>query len=224
MPDFYYIASPGFNDNQLQKISDVEKMLDGFRLDYFSPFKEGDKLDMKNPDTDLVKLNIKCIFDKNIDNINKASHLIAIVDDFDKGTAFEIGHFAKKCDPVTLSSRLLLLGKKAEEVSEELNKIIYAKSNSNKFDLDNKDLATYLRLGYMYDTCKIYTYSKERLSSNVMTACAVTFHYQADLYKDTDHYYDTFEKFVAAQTGELNLLGTKFNYQLDAVRLSSSVE
>jgi len=222
MNEFYYIASPGFTPEQLAKIHKVEAKLDEFKVDYFSPFKEGDKLDMGNSDQDIAKLSIKLIFDKNVTNIYNSTKMIAIVDEFDKGTAFEIGLFSARMG--RLNDALLLIGKMKEEVSAELNKIIHAKSNSNKFNLDNKDLPTYLRMGYMYGTSKLYSYSKERLPSNVMTACAIDFHYQADLYKDTDHYYDTFEKFQQAKTGDLNIIGTKYNYQLDPVRFSTKVE
>lgn len=80
-----YLAGPWFYGDQSEKLSKVEKCLDKYLPDVFSPRRET-----------LVKLDAKKdarrqSFLGNVKHVKDADFVVALVDDGDKGTLFECG-------------------------------------------------------------------------------------------------------------------------------------
>lgn len=80
-----YLAGPWFYGDQPEKLSKVEKCLDEYLLDVFSPRRET-----------LVKPDAKedarrQSFLGNVKHVKDADFIVALVDDSDKGTLFECG-------------------------------------------------------------------------------------------------------------------------------------
>ena len=197
--NWYYLAGPGFNEKQLDRIHQVEKMFDKMEVRYYSPFKKGNRLDT-TVDPELLKLNVQLIFDENMDCLRHCSKIVALVDDLDKGTLFEIGYYVAwlvDCEVrlSELNQRILLLGEHAGEISEwiidliEKSKDKKSKKDKNAIrkldfylqDLNEKDEKDYLTMGWMYHFgTAIITYSEKELDSNVMTACSTFCHVIGD--------------------------------------------
>lgn len=220
----YYIASPGFNDEQITKIRSVESELDRFGADYFSPFKNGDNLHLGD-DMDLNKIQIKHIFNQNIEEINKSDKMIAIVETFDKGTIFEIGYFAATRDLNSLNRELLMIGGLSENISESLAELIREGKNISPNDfafvnISEKDLECYLKIGYYYGKfCKVVTYTDKPLDSNVMTACAAFLHF----YNDKNQFKDFYD-FRRHALKELHSIDLANSFNLGALKLFKKVE
>lgn len=103
MADYLYLAGPFFDDEQVERISKVEAALDANSTvkDYFSPRKyQYDGLEFG------TKEWRKAVYQNDIDNLEKANAVLAIVDfegeQVDSGTAFEIGHAVKAGIPVII--------------------------------------------------------------------------------------------------------------------------
>lgn len=86
-----YLAGPFFNDTQLATIELIEKELNRYNLDYFSPRKGGGKIEHL-PIKEKMKES-KRIYKSNIDAIMKCDILLAVIDGRDTGTIFEMGYF-----------------------------------------------------------------------------------------------------------------------------------
>ena len=84
-----YIASPFFNPNQLDFVKLIEKALDEEGWEYYSPRSEGILLDQTEEER---QTNKKRIYDTNVEWIHKAEHMIAVIDDRDIGTIWEMGY------------------------------------------------------------------------------------------------------------------------------------
>ena len=216
----YYIASPGFNEDQIARIRSVEKTLDEVGADYYSPFKNGDNLKLDDNE-DLNKIRIKHIFNKNIEEIMSCDKMIAIVDDFDKGTAFEIGYFVSGRDVATINESLLLIGKLGPQISviidsvlEKLNDIRHESNKVHIVDITEKTLEDYILIGALYQRgYKIVTTSEGELSSNVMTACAVMCHQN-----------NTTKEELAKELKHNNNCLDDLHYQLSAFKMFKKVE
>jgi len=95
-----YIAGPFFNERQLMLIKDIEKMLDERGLDYFSPRLEGGVLkDMTPEDREQAFADV---YYSNVNAIVDCEFVLAVIDDFDAGTMFEIG-FAAGIDKTVIT-------------------------------------------------------------------------------------------------------------------------
>jgi len=86
-----YIAGPIFNTDQKNVIKDIEDILDDLWLDYFSPREFG-----VIADEPMNPARMKRIYDMNLRMLNECDTLIAVLDDRDAGTIFELGYFAAK--------------------------------------------------------------------------------------------------------------------------------
>ncbi len=84
-----YLASPFFNEKEIQLIDKIKSLLDSLKIEWFSPkdFLMYDK---------AIEGSAKKCFDGNIKAMNECDYMIAIVDGFDPGTLFEMGYFAGK--------------------------------------------------------------------------------------------------------------------------------
>jgi len=88
-----YIAGPIFNTDQKNVIKDIEDILDDLWLDYFSPREFG-----VIADEPMNPARMKRIYDMNIRMLNECDTLIAVLDDRDAGTIFELGYFTGRGD------------------------------------------------------------------------------------------------------------------------------
>lgn len=89
-----YIAAPLFNEKEIAVIEKIKKCLSELNINFYSPkdefqFKKGDPSE-----------NAKQCYNSNINAMNTCSHMIAVIDDFDPGTVFEIGYFIGFSKPV----------------------------------------------------------------------------------------------------------------------------
>ena len=103
-----YIASPFFNEEQLQVVENIEYALASAGYEFFSPRKEAVTLKDLSPE-ERERL-AKEVYESNIKGMNGSNIMIAVIDDFDPGTMFEIGYFAKDMELynkyiVTLSTK-----------------------------------------------------------------------------------------------------------------------
>lgn len=184
----YYIASPGFNETQLKRISQVEKQLKDKKMDFFSPFSHSGKLQL-GKDQEINKLAVKILYDENIKEISNSNRMIAIVDDFDKGTAFEVGFFIGLYaeDLALINERLLIIGKNSQEFSKMLTGVIKKwhkgvdklEGELAIIDTTEKTIDKYIFMGILAaNTHPILTYSSSPLETNLMTSCATLCHYE----------------------------------------------
>lgn len=99
---YVYIASPFFNDDQLNIVKIIEKQLSDAEINYYSPRSEGVIKDM----TEQEKINrVDYIYNQNVDNIESCRWVLCVIDDYDTGTIFEMGYAASaNKDIVTLST------------------------------------------------------------------------------------------------------------------------
>ena len=96
-----YIAGPFFNEEQVELIEAIETCLDFNQLEYYSPRSEGVLMNMTPEEK---KARMKYIFDKNIEMLNAADTVIAVIDNYDTGTVFEIGYaYAKGKRIITIT-------------------------------------------------------------------------------------------------------------------------
>jgi len=87
-----YIAGPFFNSEQLALIEDIESECKKQGVEYLSPRLIGGVLkDMSQTERDKMKRDIYIM---NVEGIRRASCVVAVIDDFDPGTMFEIGYAA----------------------------------------------------------------------------------------------------------------------------------
>ena len=81
-----YIGSPFFNEQQLKVIEDIKAACDSLEIPYFSP-KDANLFKKTDPPE-----KAKECFDGNIKAMNECDLMIAVIDDFDAGTMFEMGY------------------------------------------------------------------------------------------------------------------------------------
>ncbi|MFX0084244.1 MAG: nucleoside 2-deoxyribosyltransferase [Candidatus Hodarchaeota archaeon] len=82
-----YIASPFFNKEQIERLTLVENEIEP-RFDAYSPRKQTQFKSGTKPDKKLRQL----ILDSNLYAIENSDFVIAITDDKDLGTLFEVGY------------------------------------------------------------------------------------------------------------------------------------
>lgn len=99
--NFVYIAGPFFNDKQKELIQRIEYTLEEYGMQYFSPRSEGVLVEM-TPEEKEKQMEI--IYNSNIQHMKDCKCMIAVIDDWDTGTVFEIGYAKALNKPVfTLS-------------------------------------------------------------------------------------------------------------------------
>ncbi len=84
-----YIAGPFFNEEQVALIVRIENALKAAGIWYFSPRLKGVLVDA-TPEQ-RVEMADK-IYQSNVNNIISAGGMIAVIDNFDPGTMFEVGY------------------------------------------------------------------------------------------------------------------------------------
>jgi nucleoside 2-deoxyribosyltransferase len=84
-----YIASPFFNAKQLDFVAKIEDRLHKEDFVFFSPRKVGILLDMDEKERQNSKAEI---YNSNISAIDGSSIIVAVIDDRDIGTIWEMGY------------------------------------------------------------------------------------------------------------------------------------
>lgn len=92
-----YIASPFFNEEQLLLVQAVEAVLDFNNMPYYSPRSEGVLMNMT---PEQKKARMKYIFEKNVEMLNHCDKIVAIIDNYDTGTVWEIGYAYSRFKPI----------------------------------------------------------------------------------------------------------------------------
>lgn len=83
-----YLASGWFSEEQKRKMDEVRNLLLDMNFEVFAPFYDGVVLDSKNDSLE----NRKSIFESNVTCIKNFDLVVAIIDEYDPGTVFEIGY------------------------------------------------------------------------------------------------------------------------------------
>ncbi len=91
-----YLAAPWFTPKQKDSMDKVREVLLRKDVKVFSPYYDGTVLDKNN---DSPEMRTK-VFNINIGSIDKCDFVVAIIDDFDPGTIFEIGYACKGKIPI----------------------------------------------------------------------------------------------------------------------------
>lgn len=96
-----YIAAPFFTDDQLFVVRKIENILRENGIEFFSPRSEGTLKEM----TALERADVMGdLFKSNISHMDWCTHCIAMIDDYDTGTVWEMGYlYATKKHIVTFS-------------------------------------------------------------------------------------------------------------------------
>ena len=84
-----YIAAPFFNEEQLDVVRKIELLLEREGVEYFSPRSEGT---LKKMSIEQRKEVMGQIFRSNVDHMDWCTHCIAVIDDYDTGTVWEMGY------------------------------------------------------------------------------------------------------------------------------------
>lgn len=89
-----YIASPFFNEEQLERVKFIEESLKKTGFEYFSP-----RLDTYvKPDSNQSEREVA--FRDNLRGIENADFIIVVTDGKDVGTMFEAGYAFNECTPI----------------------------------------------------------------------------------------------------------------------------
>ncbi len=83
-----YIAAPFFKQIQLNAVKMIEHKLQKEDIEFYSPRSEGILQDM-TPEQKAERMSY--IFQQNVRNLNWCTHVIAVIDDYDTGTVWEMG-------------------------------------------------------------------------------------------------------------------------------------
>lgn len=99
-----YIAGPFFKPEQIKLIEDIESALIAFGVKFYSPRSEGTIINMA-PDEKSERMNY--IYNSNISHMDESNFMIAVIDDFDTGTVWEMGYFhrSKNGNLVTITNQ-----------------------------------------------------------------------------------------------------------------------
>lgn len=96
-----YIAAPFFTPKQVAFVESIEKALDNERIKYYSPRSEGVLMDLSETARRKTK---KDIYERNVQMIKECNYMVAIIDDRDIGTIWEMGYATAYGIPVTTIS------------------------------------------------------------------------------------------------------------------------
>lgn len=84
-----YIAAPFFNREQLTRVSNIETILAREGIAFFSPRSLGVLKDLSPAERDEAS---SIIFNKNVEMLDWCDIVIAVIDDKDTGTIWEMGY------------------------------------------------------------------------------------------------------------------------------------
>lgn len=89
-----YLASPFFNDEQVERIEFMEALLSELNYDVFSP-RKASLITKDSTKQDMVET-----FNGNVSHIDTADFVLAIMDGSDVGTVWETGYAFKARTPI----------------------------------------------------------------------------------------------------------------------------
>ena len=96
-----YIAAPFFKSEQLATVVALENLLSHNGITYYSPRSEGKLQDMT---PEQRKERMSYLFNQNIAHLDWCTHVLAVIDNYDTGTVWEMGYaFAKHKQIVTFT-------------------------------------------------------------------------------------------------------------------------
>jgi nucleoside 2-deoxyribosyltransferase len=84
-----YLASPFFNPKQIAVVESLEKEIVAAGFQLLSPLRSG--IVLKDLDSEARKKAAQKVFDMNVNWIVKADLILAVIDDRDTGTVWEMG-------------------------------------------------------------------------------------------------------------------------------------
>ena len=84
-----YIAAPFFNEEQLDVVRKIELLLEEEGIEFFSPRSEGTLKDMSAEER---KEAMSEVFRSNVDHMDWCTHCVAVIDNYDTGTVWEMGY------------------------------------------------------------------------------------------------------------------------------------
>ena len=84
-----YIAAPFFNAKQVDFVMAIENILEEYDMQYFSPRSFGI---IQNLSKEQKAVRIKEIYECNVEKICESDTIIAVIDDLDTGTIWEMGY------------------------------------------------------------------------------------------------------------------------------------
>lgn len=93
-----YLASPFFNEEQVTVVKRLEEIIENADCDLISPRQSG--LVIANMTADEKMRYSKVVFSTNVHDIERADAIIAVIDDRDTGTIWEMGYGHAKGKPV----------------------------------------------------------------------------------------------------------------------------
>lgn len=104
-----YIAAPFFKPKELALVKTIEtllfdegKKIMGAPLSYYSPRSEGILKDMNARDREN---RMTYLFEQNVNYLKWCTHVLAVIDDYDTGTVWEMGYaFCAEKEIVTYSA------------------------------------------------------------------------------------------------------------------------
>jgi nucleoside 2-deoxyribosyltransferase len=91
-----YLAAPWFTETQKSVMDKVRGEIIKSPIDVFSPYYDGTVLTKDNDSPEMRKI----VFNINVRSINGCDLVIAVIDDFDPGTIFEMGVSYKSHIPI----------------------------------------------------------------------------------------------------------------------------
>lgn len=87
-----YIAAPFFSYDQKEVVKSIEGLLDEYFIDYYSPMRDGVLKEMSKEER---AKRMEEIYNKNLHELLNCDLVVAVIDDYDTGTVFEIGYFTR---------------------------------------------------------------------------------------------------------------------------------
>jgi nucleoside deoxyribosyltransferase len=88
----FYVAAPFFNVPQNETLTHIEALLTSLNFAYISPRKSG--LILKDMTPEHRKVVAPAVYRKNVNDLKIADGVVAVIDDFDPGTIWEMGFAA----------------------------------------------------------------------------------------------------------------------------------
>jgi nucleoside 2-deoxyribosyltransferase len=137
-----YLAGPFFNPQQLNTVKTIEDILDRLDLIYFSPRQGG--VILKDLTFEERAIQANRVYKENVDRLNWCDVVLAIIDDRDPGTYWELGYgLAKGKRLVTYTAH-----------DYGLNVMLQEAVTAHVTNLD--DLAYILKKGLPDEICALY--------------------------------------------------------------------
>lgn len=135
-----YIASPFFNEEQLERVKYIEELLKSYNIEFFSPRTD---TYVKPNSTDEER---KKAFHDNVNAIEDSAFMVAVTDGKDVGTMFEIGYaygydipiilFAETLGDKPFNLMLAMCGNKICKSRDELNDVLdFVENNPNWYNI-----------------------------------------------------------------------------------------